>query len=87
MLKLNINMLSGGELQLLSLIRSIIIEPHILFYDEPTNNLDTSNINLLIQIINKIYNKGGSIIMVSHNDFPERNMDYHKLSIKQGSLQ
>ncbi|MEC7677052.1 MAG: ATP-binding cassette domain-containing protein [Pseudomonadota bacterium] len=87
MLKLNINMLSGGELQLLSLIRSIIIEPHILFYDEPTNNLDTSNINLLIQIINKIHNNGGSIIMVSHNDFPERNMDYHKLSIKQGSLQ
>ena len=86
MLKLNINMLSGGELQLLSLIRSIIIEPHILFYDEPTNNLDTNNINLLIQIINKIHNNGGSIIMVSHNDFPERNMDYHKLSIKQASL-
>ncbi len=87
MLNLNINMLSGGELQLLSLIRSIIIEPHILFYDEPTNNLDTSNINLLMQIINKLYNNGGSTIMVSHNDFSENSTHYHKLSINQGLLQ
>ena len=69
------------------IIRSIIIEPHILFYDEPTNNLDTSNINLLMQIINKLYNNGGSTIMVSHNDFSENSTHYHKLSINQGLLQ
>ena len=87
MLNLNIKMLSGGELQLVSLIRSVIIEPNILFYDEPSNNLDINNIDLLIQLINKLCNKGGSIVMVSHNDFPQQLIKYNKLSIKQGILQ
>ena len=87
MLNLNIKMLSGGELQLLSLIRSVIIEPNILFYDEPSNNLDINNIDLLIQLINKLYYKGGSIVMVSHNDFPQQLIKYNKLSINQGTLQ
>ena len=87
MLDLNIKMLSGGELQLLSLVRSVIIEPNILFYDEPSNNLDINNTDLLIQIINKLCNKGGSIVMVSHNDFPQQLIKYNKLSIKQGILQ
>ena len=43
----HVNLLSGGELQLLSLLRSIIIKPKILFYDEPTNNLDQVNIKLV----------------------------------------
>ena len=87
MLNLNIKMLSGGELQLLSLIRSVIIEPNILFYDEPSNNLDINNIDVLIQLINKLCNKGGSIVMVSHNDFPQQLIKYNKLSINQGTLQ
>ena len=87
MLNLNIKMLSGGELQLLSLIRSVIIEPNILFYDEPSNNLDIINIDVLIQLINKLYNKGGSIVMVSHNDFSQQLIKYNKLSINQGTLQ
>jgi ABC-type multidrug transport system ATPase subunit len=40
MLDLRVNSLSGGELQLLALVRGILIHPDILFYDEPTNNLD-----------------------------------------------
>ena len=87
MLNLNIKMLSGGELQLLSLVRSVIIEPNILFYDEPSNNLDINNIDLLIQIINKLCNKGASSVMVSHNDFPHKLIKYNKLSINQGILQ
>ena len=87
MLNLNIKMLSGGELQLLSLVRSVITEPNILFYDEPSNNLDINNIDLLIQLINKLCNKGGSIVMVSHNDFPQQLIRYNKLSINQGTLQ
>ena len=87
MLNLNIKMLSGGELQLLSLVRSVIIEPNILFYDEPSNNLDINNTDLLIQIINRLCNKGGSTVMVSHNDFPQQLIKYNKLSIKQGILQ
>ena len=85
-INLNINMLSGGELQLLSLVRSIIIQPHILFYDEPTNNLDERNVNLLMQIIERLYDQGRSIIMVSHSDFSQHKIKHNKLEINQGVL-
>jgi len=85
-IKLNISMLSGGELQLLSLIRSIMIQPHILFYDEQTNNLDERNINLLMAIIKKLYSQGRTIIMVSHNDFSHYKIKHNKVEINQGVL-
>ena len=43
---------------MLSLIRSTITDPDILFYDEPTNNLDESNIIVVKDIIKNYSNKG-----------------------------
>ena len=47
----HIRLLSGGELQLVSLLRSLVIQPKIIFYDEPTNNLDQYNMDLIKDII------------------------------------
>ena len=80
----HVNLLSGGELQLLSLLRSIIIKPKILFYDEPTNNLDQVNIKLVKKIISNLNNNGTSIIMVSHNFDLYENMKYKEISIDDG---
>ena len=49
-----IDELSGGELQLISLLRSIRIKPDILFYDEPSNNLDDYHLDFIIDIINEL---------------------------------
>ena len=49
--KKDIRLLSGGELQLVSLLRSLVIQPKIIFYDEPTNNLDQYNTDLIKDII------------------------------------
>ncbi len=85
LLKTDINNLSGGELQLLSLIRGTMIDPDILFYDEPTNNLDDENIKLIKIFIENFYNKGCSIIMVTHNDYLIDNMKHKKLTLKNGN--
>ena len=77
--------LSGGELQLLSLIRSMIINPSILLYDEPTNNLDEDNIELVTKIIKDINNQGLSLIMVSHSSILDNIMKYNQICIKNGS--
>ena len=86
LLKSQIRDLSGGELQLLSLIRSMITKPSILLYDEPTNNLDDDNIELVTKIINDINNQGLSLIMVSHNSILDGITKYNQLFIKNGSL-
>lgn len=87
LLKLHIKNLSGGELQLLSLIRSILTRPKILFYDEPTNNLDHQNIERVTQIIKELQNQGSSLIMVSHNDIFHDDTLVNKLLIKRGAIQ
>ena len=78
--------LSGGELQLLSLIRSMITNPSILLYDEPTNNLDEDNIELVTKIIKDINNQGLSLIMVSHSSILDNIMKYNQICIKNGSI-
>ena len=86
LLKYNINSLSGGELQLLSLIRSTMLKPDILFYDEPTNNLDDKNIKLIKKLINNFHKEGRSIIIVSHNNFLIDDIAHRKLTIKDGAI-
>ena len=63
----NVNLLSGGELQLLSLIRSIVLDTDIIFYDEPSNNLDNDNIKLVINILNDMADKNKTLLIVSHD--------------------
>lgn len=84
MLTLSLKSLSGGELQLLALVRGILIHPDILFYDEPTNNLDNDNIETIIKMINKFYTKGSSIIIVSHDDILISKLQHNEISMKEG---
>ena len=84
MLSLRVKSLSGGELQLLALIRGILIHPDILFYDEPTNNLDNDNITTIVKMINKFHMNGSSIIIVSHDDVLVNILEHDEILIKEG---
>ncbi|MBP8083313.1 MAG: ABC transporter ATP-binding protein [Spirochaetes bacterium] len=66
--------MSGGELQRTSIARSLIMEPRILFADEPTGNLDSENGERVMHIFEKINkNLSTTIIMVTHeSDFAKR---------------
>ena len=70
---------------MLSLIRSLITDPSILLYDEPTNNLDDDNIELVTKIIKDINYQGSSLIMVSHSSILDNIMSYNLLSFKSGA--
>jgi tungstate transport system ATP-binding protein len=60
--------LSGGEAQRVSIARCIVIEPELLLLDEPTANLDPSNVSLVESIIKRMNKeKDMTILMATHN--------------------
>lgn len=58
---------SGGEQQRCALARAIVNDPDILFADEPTGNLNSTSGNNVLQLIQRINEKGQTIVMVTHN--------------------
>ena len=83
---MHIRLLSGGELQLVSLLRSLVIQPDIIFYDEPTNNLDTYNTSLILDIINNAIVERKQIILVSHDSKFIDNLSCLNVYLEKGSL-
>lgn len=59
--------LSGGEAQRVALVRSIINKPEILFADEPTGALNSSNTINVLDIFTELNNGGQTIVMVTHD--------------------
>lgn len=59
--------LSGGMMKRAALARAIVMDPPILFCDEPGAGLDPVSLEILDQLILNLKNKlGMSIIMVTH---------------------
>jgi len=59
--------LSMGEQKLISLARALILEPELLFLDEPTASLDEDSVDRLINILKNLKTQGRSMIIVSHD--------------------
>jgi len=59
--------LSGGQKKLLELGRSIINDPEILLLDEPLAGVNPKLAEEILSIIQKLSEKGITIIMVEHN--------------------
>lgn len=59
--------LSRGMKQRLSIARSIIHNPIVLFLDEPFTGLDQWSAQRLEEILDKLHREGKTIIMTTHN--------------------
>jgi phospholipid/cholesterol/gamma-HCH transport system ATP-binding protein len=60
--------LSGGMRRRVAVARSLIYEPRIMLYDEPTTGLDPATCENLCEVINEVKRrKGVSAILVTHN--------------------
>jgi tungstate transport system ATP-binding protein len=59
--------LSGGEQQRLALARAWMLEPEVLFLDEPTANLDPGATREIESIVRSIHEAGTKIVMITHN--------------------
>ena len=59
--------MSGGEMQRTAIARSLIMDPELLFADEPTGNLDSENGIKVMEILKEVNRRiGTTILMVTH---------------------
>ena len=78
--------LSGGEQQIISFIRALIVSPRVIFLDEAFSNLDKLYINKIEFIINQISKNGIKIIMISHDDNQILRLANQVFNIKDGAI-
>ncbi|MEM7540646.1 MAG: ATP-binding cassette domain-containing protein [Pseudomonadota bacterium] len=78
--------LSGGERQLLAIVRATIIEPEILLLDEPTSSLDPLTVATIEALLFKAKSEGRTLFLVTHDLGQARRLADHVLFLHCGQI-
>ncbi|PKM83663.1 MAG: phosphate ABC transporter ATP-binding protein, partial [Firmicutes bacterium HGW-Firmicutes-13] len=79
--------LSGGEAQRVAIARAVAFDPQILLLDEPTANLDPSNVEIIENLIVELNRSLGiTIVLVTHNIFQARRITDYAIFMYDGTV-
>lgn len=59
--------LSGGQMQLVALIKLLLLSPDILFLDEPTKGMDAWMKQRIAAILKDLHRQGKTLVLVTHD--------------------
>ena len=78
--------LSGGEMQRICLIRSLLFAPDVLLLDEVTSALDTENTEWVEQGLMQLHKEGLTLLQVTHNLDQSVRMGQRRITVKDGHI-
>ncbi len=73
-LNADVQNLSGGEKQRISLVRTLLFLPEVLLLDEVTSALDSENTRMAEDAISSLNNEGITVLWITHD--PEQSQKY-----------
>jgi tungstate transport system ATP-binding protein len=80
--------LSSGETKRLGIARAIVIEPEILFLDEPTASVDSKNTKLIEDIIMSLKSESKSTVIIATHDIDQaKRLADTLLVMKNGTIE
>lgn len=63
------NQMSGGQQQRVGVARALVVNPQIIFADEPTGNLDSHTAEDIMKLMQRVVRKHKkTLVMVTHDD-------------------
>ena len=78
--------LSGGQKQRVAIARALVTDPHVIFADEPTGNLDSQSGLQVMEILEDLHEKGRTIIVVTHETQTAQFAD-RTITVRDGMLE
>ncbi len=78
--------LSGGERQRASMARALVNNPPLLIADEPTGNLDPQTSEEIMSLLERIHQRGTTVLVVTHDKTIVDRMQKRVLTMEDGAI-
>ena len=78
--------LSGGQMQRICLVRSLIFSPKVLLVDEVTSALDLDNTRIVERLLQACNQEGMTIVQITHNEEQSLQGPHRRITIDGGVI-